>query len=504
MSTTLPNMGLVIPDVNMTFGPEWATLLNAALALIDSHDHSLGKGIRVTPSGLNISNDLSFEDVNNAIDLRSIRFFNNSSFSTGVNDRTCFYVLNGELHYIDADANDIQITLNGFLNFSSAITSLTLVDTGFILQSFSDSTKKMRFDASAISPSTTRVYTMPDVTDSIIARSSTDIMTNKSFGDFVTIRSGSQLRFNNAADSQYTSIQSGATTTNLSFTLPITDGTPDQVMKTDGGGQLGWATVATYSSGDVPTAANIAALNSGDSLIRLTGGTNTLIQGIVAGSPGQTLTIYNASTADLQIAHENGAAAAANRIKNPYGLAFIIKPGNAFNFQYDGVQSRWVPTSMVDATNLIGNLTGAAPRAGFIGEKIGNISGTIPISTANTFINVASISLTGGVWDVSFSAAVQYLTTNLPTEFIYPVSFKLTGSAFPDTIGITSVKSNVISMLIPPGIVERDLICTGVIPPIRVFVTSPPLTVTCQVSAVFFAPNPTVLANAVISAIRVA
>jgi len=40
------------------------------------------------------------------------------------------------------------------------------------------------------------------------------------------------------------------------FTLPAADGTVDQVMKTDGAGQLGFATITTPTAGDITTANN--------------------------------------------------------------------------------------------------------------------------------------------------------------------------------------------------------------------------------------------------------
>ena len=56
MATT--NMNLTLPTVSITVGPEWATLLNAALTDIDAHDHTSGKGVKITPAGLNINADL--------------------------------------------------------------------------------------------------------------------------------------------------------------------------------------------------------------------------------------------------------------------------------------------------------------------------------------------------------------------------------------------------------------------------------------------------------------
>ncbi len=177
MATT-PNMNLILPDVNITSGPTWASLLNAAYSVIDSHDHSTGNGVKVTPSGINITGDLSFNE-NNATNLRSARLYNNNIFLTGVNDRTCLYAEEGELHYIDAAGNDVQITDAGQIDVASTINTLTLRDSTFILQYFGDVTRQVQFDASAITPGQTRVFTLPDANSVLINGTSAQTLSNK-------------------------------------------------------------------------------------------------------------------------------------------------------------------------------------------------------------------------------------------------------------------------------------------------------------------------------------
>lgn len=56
---TLPNMGIVTPTLGGDSGA-WDDKLNAALALLDAHDHTSGKGARVPTSGISINADLAF------------------------------------------------------------------------------------------------------------------------------------------------------------------------------------------------------------------------------------------------------------------------------------------------------------------------------------------------------------------------------------------------------------------------------------------------------------
>lgn len=105
------NMNLPIPVVGIDLGPDWALNIDVSLALIDLHDHSTGKGVPVTPSGINISSDLTFS-LNNATNLRSVRFSNNGLLA-GANDLGCLYESGGELYYNDALGNQVKITQNG-------------------------------------------------------------------------------------------------------------------------------------------------------------------------------------------------------------------------------------------------------------------------------------------------------------------------------------------------------------------------------------------------------
>ena len=54
MATT-PNMTLDLPVVSTTPGPTWATAVNEAFDTVDTHDHSTGNGVKITPTGLNIN-----------------------------------------------------------------------------------------------------------------------------------------------------------------------------------------------------------------------------------------------------------------------------------------------------------------------------------------------------------------------------------------------------------------------------------------------------------------
>jgi hypothetical protein len=71
MTTTTPNMNLVLAEPEVTEGPQWAELLNEALQLIDEHDHTSENGVPITPAGMDINTALPFGG-NNATDVGAV------------------------------------------------------------------------------------------------------------------------------------------------------------------------------------------------------------------------------------------------------------------------------------------------------------------------------------------------------------------------------------------------------------------------------------------------
>lgn len=116
-------MGLLLPQpANATSpepGPLWATDLNAAFTAIDSHDHSTGKGPKVTPAGLSMTADLPFL-VSGAYHgptlMGYLGFYNNPSAAQAAQPNTGMFVKAGDLYYRNASAADVQITSGGTLN----------------------------------------------------------------------------------------------------------------------------------------------------------------------------------------------------------------------------------------------------------------------------------------------------------------------------------------------------------------------------------------------------
>lgn len=128
-------MNLPISTIAVDSGLVWETNVNASLSILDGHDHSTGKGVPISPNGMNINSDLSFNS-NNGTDFRSVRFTPQPAVITQAADVGCVYVVGNELYYNDVTGgHQIQITLNGNVNAGAG--SISGLPSGTASASFS-------------------------------------------------------------------------------------------------------------------------------------------------------------------------------------------------------------------------------------------------------------------------------------------------------------------------------------------------------------------------------
>jgi hypothetical protein len=120
-----PFMNLDLPTVSVTLGPEWATALNDALEVIDSHDHSSDKGVKVPTAGLDINEDLDFNNVR-LFGLKAAKLQEQMVSLTGASNVLSLFSLGGNLYFTSGAGVAVQIT-NGN-NIVAPITSLQLID----------------------------------------------------------------------------------------------------------------------------------------------------------------------------------------------------------------------------------------------------------------------------------------------------------------------------------------------------------------------------------------
>lgn len=124
-NTITPNMNLIVPTIGQEAAPTWNEDINTSLSLIDAHDHSVGNGVQITPDGLDINADLTFNS-NNALALRSSRYTPQGSPLSLPTDLGCVYVSGVDLYFNDVSGNQIRLTQGGnIVGTSGSISGLT-------------------------------------------------------------------------------------------------------------------------------------------------------------------------------------------------------------------------------------------------------------------------------------------------------------------------------------------------------------------------------------------
>lgn len=154
-----PLMNLNLPIVQTTLGPAWAALLNQALTQVDEHDHSPGRGTKVTPQGLNINVDLdiNFQDL---VNTRSTRFASQPAVLAEPTDRNTIYVQGGNLFYNNDSGTPVQITTGGSVNAAGAGALTPLVPGAFPYTVTISDAQKIIF----VDTTTTRQIILPAAT----------------------------------------------------------------------------------------------------------------------------------------------------------------------------------------------------------------------------------------------------------------------------------------------------------------------------------------------------
>lgn len=107
-STISPNMNLVIPTTGAEQGPQYAYDVDDSLTLIDQHDHTTGRGVQITPAGININTALPFNQ-NPATNMAYLNFQIQTA-TPGVNT---LYENGVDLYFVDALGNNIRLTKSG-------------------------------------------------------------------------------------------------------------------------------------------------------------------------------------------------------------------------------------------------------------------------------------------------------------------------------------------------------------------------------------------------------
>ncbi len=145
-------MGMPIAVVGVDPGPDWANNINADMSIIDSHNHTPGQGVQITPAGLNINTDLPMNN-NNITGIRTSRYAVQTGTPALASDLTCVYVQGVDLYYIDGAGNNVRITQSG--SVSGAAGTITGLPSGTASASYAAGT--FTFQSATNTPATMNI-----------------------------------------------------------------------------------------------------------------------------------------------------------------------------------------------------------------------------------------------------------------------------------------------------------------------------------------------------------
>lgn len=297
----------------------------------------------------------------------------------------------------------------------------------------------------AFAQTTNKTITFPDITDTLVSKNSTDIMTNKSVNN---------LKFNNAGNTFYTDIIGGNNTSNLALTLPVTAPGAGQVLQSsDTSGTLTWVTVNASSQQDVTGTTSFASLTNSTSLVRIVGSPSSSmgLYGIAAGTAGQILTVINLTSEELFIFNESAFATnIQDRISYYFGSSnnrLSVTQYSSVTFQYDSSAQRWHVQSPFKMSPMRGITSQLSILDGNVGE-VTHSSLSAPtsiISSSGTYTNLfaAPISLSQGYWNISLSISGDFTIDASQTITLTIGISTDNGSTFSDKSTLNSMEFNI-------------------------------------------------------------
>lgn len=121
MATTYMVLDLPVPSV--TLGPLWASDVNDAFELIDAHDHSAGKGVKVKPNGMNINDNLDIQD-NQLENVEAVELSDLIATLSGAANANKLHAVSGDLYFTNSSGTPVQITSGGSIVSSPGAASI--------------------------------------------------------------------------------------------------------------------------------------------------------------------------------------------------------------------------------------------------------------------------------------------------------------------------------------------------------------------------------------------
>lgn len=349
-------LGVSVPTVSVTAGPEYATtineFLNALKAVVEA---------KVTPGGMDMSTDLSFLSGGNSFrvkDLRGSSYTNMADLlTTGAYPRTLFFY-NNEL-YVNTGSNQIQLTTGGAINVSS---TGAITGTGY-----GASGVEVNWDSGNLAYK----FKSASGTDAYADVVCDDLKLNDGSGNFITL-------------------VSPALASDLSFTLPSAmPGTNNSVLTCTTAGVLAASATPTVTTITTTGAATVGgALTSTGLITAQAGVTADDSQHITVSGTG--LFKHGSRGYSVPGSMFRGSGGVADPTALTYGYAQVPSDGTYYAAVVLPVAARVLSVTLFLTTSV-----GVGTRRGYLRSKVFSSAATADVLTTSTSASTSTdVSLT--------------------------------------------------------------------------------------------------------------
>lgn len=272
-------MSLPIPVVGVAPGPDWASLIDSCLTILDGHSHVPGSGVPITPSAMNINADLTMAS-NNLTNARSLRMAQQLAALSLPADLDCLYDVSGDLYFNDGAGNQIRLTQSGsIVGTAGSITGL---------------------------PSGTASASYTGVGATFVWQSATNVAANMDFRNAI-------LRNSTASSFGLTLQPPSGMGANYSLTLPVLPGSA-MVLSLDASGIFATGVASTVATNDIaPAAVTRPKLAAVGQVISSSCGTATTTSSVFALVTNMTNVIVTTGRPVMMFLQPDGSTATADR-----------------------------------------------------------------------------------------------------------------------------------------------------------------------------------------------
>lgn len=331
---------------------------------------------------------------NKDLDASNVRFVDPTDTSKEISFEDAGATTNTTLTLHGIQTVDRDITFpdqDGYLVVSGSpgiITNNILDESSVWFVDTVDNTKALKFDSSGATTGTAttlvnsqtanRDLTLPDATDTLVARDTTDTLTNKTLtspvlntptADTITGIAGGPLALTSANNQNLNVSAPGTGRVHIellefnnnsisgdgssqvvinspSQDLVLAPGTSNAIQLTQRAEITKFLSYDILNDG-VATGSNATLSALASTYVRLTNVSLASVSAIPAGFQGQVLALTNATGNSITINNEDTGVTAANRILTGTGSSITLNNDTSINLIYDSASARWRVTGSV-------------------------------------------------------------------------------------------------------------------------------------------------------------